>query len=46
VPAISVPVGSDTNGLPIGMQILTKSFAETKLLAFTKSVTEKIITTA
>lgn len=46
VPAISVPVGSDKDGLPIGMQILTKSFAETKLLAFSKSVTEKIITTA
>jgi len=42
VPAISIPVGTDKDGLPIGMQILTKSFAETKLLAFSKSVTEKI----
>lgn len=42
VPAISVPIGSDKSGLPIGMQILTKPFAETRLLAFSKSVTEKI----
>lgn len=42
VPAISIPIGTDENGLPIGMQILTGAFAETKLLAFSKSITEKI----
>lgn len=41
VPAISVPIGADQNGLPIGMQILTKPFAEAQLLAFSQSVTEK-----
>lgn len=36
VPAVSVPIGSDSNGLSIGMQVITKAFEEHKLLAFSK----------
>jgi aspartyl-tRNA(Asn)/glutamyl-tRNA(Gln) amidotransferase subunit A len=32
VPAISIPCGFDGNNLPIGLQILTPAFSETKLL--------------
>ncbi len=34
VPAISIPVGKDSNGLPIGLQIMSKHFEEEKLLSF------------
>jgi aspartyl-tRNA(Asn)/glutamyl-tRNA(Gln) amidotransferase subunit A len=33
-PAISIPNGTDENGLPIGFQIMADSFAESELLAF------------
>jgi aspartyl-tRNA(Asn)/glutamyl-tRNA(Gln) amidotransferase subunit A len=36
IPAISVPVGQDRNGLPIGLQIMSPAFTESKLLAFSK----------
>lgn len=36
VPAISIPNGKDKNGLPIGLQIISKSFSEAELLAFSK----------
>lgn len=36
VPAISVPVGRDQNGLSIGLQIMSPAFTESKLLAFSK----------
>ena len=32
VPGISVPCGQDSNGLPIGLQIMTPAFTEEKLL--------------
>ena len=32
VPAISVPVGKDTKGLPIGMQIIGRAFDENTIL--------------
>ena len=32
VPAISVPVGTDSKGLPIGMQIIGKAFDENTIL--------------
>lgn len=35
-PAISVPVGTNDAGLPIGMQLQTKNFEEGKLLQFSK----------
>ncbi|MGV3590010.1 MAG: Asp-tRNA(Asn)/Glu-tRNA(Gln) amidotransferase subunit GatA [Adhaeribacter sp.] len=43
VPAISVPVGYDAKGLPIGLQVLTRPFEEAQLFAFSKVVNEKII---
>jgi aspartyl-tRNA(Asn)/glutamyl-tRNA(Gln) amidotransferase subunit A len=34
VPAISLPVGNNTKGLPLGLQLLTKQYAEKELLEF------------
>ncbi len=34
LPAISVPVAKDSKGLPIGMQVITRSFDESSLLRF------------
>ncbi|MBX9852872.1 MAG: Asp-tRNA(Asn)/Glu-tRNA(Gln) amidotransferase subunit GatA [Cytophagaceae bacterium] len=42
IPAISIPNGKDAQGLPIGLQIMTKAFGEQDLLAFSKYVLEKI----
>ncbi|RYU78830.1 Asp-tRNA(Asn)/Glu-tRNA(Gln) amidotransferase subunit GatA [Hymenobacter persicinus] len=42
VPAISVPAGTDSAGLPIGVQMLSGAFREEHLLAFAKSVTETL----
>src|ERR1700744_128566 len=36
VPAISLPAGTNNKGLPIGLQLLTKRFAEQELLNFSK----------
>lgn len=36
IPAISIPNGLDKEGLPIGLQILSMSFTEQNLLAFSK----------
>lgn len=36
LPAISVPVGLDAKGLPIGMQLIGPKFSESKLLATAK----------
>ncbi|MEO6524701.1 MAG: Asp-tRNA(Asn)/Glu-tRNA(Gln) amidotransferase subunit GatA [Mucilaginibacter sp.] len=36
IPAISLPVGNNSAGLPLGLQLLTKSFAEAQLLQFSK----------
>ena len=36
IPGISIPNGEDKKGLPIGLQILGKSFDESELLAFSK----------
>ncbi|QIX61210.1 Asp-tRNA(Asn)/Glu-tRNA(Gln) amidotransferase subunit GatA [Hymenobacter sp. BT18] len=42
VPAVSVPNGEDSAGLPIGLQILSGAFREEQLLAFAKAVTETV----
>lgn len=39
-PAISIPNGTDKNGLPIGFQILGKEFEEHELLKFAKTAIE------
>ncbi len=37
-PAISLPVGTHSNGMPIGMQLMADKFEEEKLLSFAISV--------
>lgn len=41
VPAISIPCGSDENGLPIGLQVIADDFEEAKLLHFS-TIIEKL----
>ena len=36
VPAISLPMGEHTNGLPFGVQVMASAFEESRLLAFSK----------
>lgn len=36
VPAISLPTGNNSKGLPLGLQLLTKHFGEQELLNFSK----------
>ncbi|MDF7812964.1 Asp-tRNA(Asn)/Glu-tRNA(Gln) amidotransferase subunit GatA [Hymenobacter sp. YC55] len=43
VPAVSVPAGQDSAGLPIGLQVISGAFREEHLLAFAKSLTETLI---
>jgi aspartyl-tRNA(Asn)/glutamyl-tRNA(Gln) amidotransferase subunit A len=38
VPAISVPCGTDSNGLPVGLQIMANDFEEPKLFQFAERV--------
>ena len=38
VPAINVPAGMHSNGLPIGFQLMTKKFNEVTLLQFAKYI--------
>lgn len=40
IPAISLPLGNNTDGLPLALQLLTKSFAESDLLKFSKYILE------
>ena len=39
IPAISIPNGTDRQGLPIGLQIMAPAFGEAQLLAFAQHVT-------
>ena len=36
IPAISIPVAKDKDGMPIGMQLMSKAFDEAKLFAISK----------
>jgi aspartyl-tRNA(Asn)/glutamyl-tRNA(Gln) amidotransferase subunit A len=38
IPAISLPLATDNNGLPIGIQVLADKFEEGKLLAFSEKL--------
>ena len=40
LPTITVPVGFNENGMPMGMQIIGKKFDDLKLIAFTKKYEE------
>lgn len=42
VPAISIPAGRDANGLSIGLQLMTRSFEEPQLLAFSNYILDKL----
>lgn len=42
IPAISIPVGRDANGLSIGLQLMTRSFEEAALLAFSNYILDKV----
>ena len=42
IPAISIPFTNDENNLPIGLQIITNSFEEQKLLNIAKNIEETI----
>jgi aspartyl-tRNA(Asn)/glutamyl-tRNA(Gln) amidotransferase subunit A len=42
VPAISVPVGLDANGLPVGAQLIAKHFDEETLFALSKEILTEI----
>jgi len=41
IPAISIPNGKDSKGLPIGIQVMSKAFSEEDLLAFSKYLLNK-----
>ena len=43
VPAISVPIGEDAAGLPIGLQVMAGAFREAELLAFASTLTEEVL---
>lgn len=36
IPGMNIPIGTNRNGLPIGMQVLAKQFDEEKLISFAK----------
>ena len=38
IPAISLPLGSHSNGLPYGLQLMAKRFDDAKLLAFSNEL--------
>ena len=41
-PAINIPAGTDNNGMPIGVQVMTDLFKEKEMLDFAKYLTELI----
>jgi len=43
LPAISIPNGTDNEGLPIGFQVIANDFKEDQLFAFTKLITENVV---
>lgn len=38
IPALTIPVGSHSNGLPVGLQFMANMFEDDKLLGFAKSI--------
>ena len=42
IPAISIPFANDENNLPIGLQLITNSFEEQKLLNIAKNIQDTI----
>jgi aspartyl-tRNA(Asn)/glutamyl-tRNA(Gln) amidotransferase subunit A len=42
LPAVSIPIGKDRNGMPIGLQITGKAFCESELLSLADWIVTKI----
>ena len=42
-PAISIPAGTDESGMPVGIQVMTRKFDESILLAFSQYLVENIV---
>jgi aspartyl-tRNA(Asn)/glutamyl-tRNA(Gln) amidotransferase subunit A len=42
MPAISLPNGQDSSGLPIGIQLMTRAYEEQSLFSFSSYVTDLI----
>lgn len=42
IPAISLPMGTHSNGLPFGVQLMSDSFTEADLLAFSTELMQKV----
>tara|TARA_R110000796_G_scaffold74374_1_gene167278 strand:+ start:257253 stop:258677 length:1425 start_codon:yes stop_codon:yes gene_type:complete len=42
LPALSIPVGKDDDGMPIGLQIISAAFQEAKLFAFSRNLIQNI----
>jgi aspartyl-tRNA(Asn)/glutamyl-tRNA(Gln) amidotransferase subunit A len=42
IPGISIPIGKNSDGLPVGMQIMANQFEEKKLLQFGKHLQSQI----
>lgn len=43
IPAISIPIGNDSNNLPIGLQFMADVFEESKLIAVSKFIENNLI---
>ena len=43
LPAISLPNGTDKNGMPIGIQVIANTFEEEKLLSFSKYLVDHVL---
>ncbi len=41
LPAISLPLGTHSNGMPFGVQFMSKKFSESELLKFSKEIMDK-----
>ena len=42
LPALSLPVGLDDKGLPVGLQVISPSFTESKMLGFSLAVEQLV----
>lgn len=43
LPAISLPNGTNKNGMPIGIQVIANTFEEEKLLSFSKYLSDRLL---
>ena len=43
LPAVSIPFATHSNGLPLGLQVMTKKFEEAHLFAFANYLEKEIV---